>query len=50
LTASVVVAFAFAEAIFNAPGAFAESRVRLRAATPRRAEDTPVSITATGES
>jgi hypothetical protein len=53
LTASVVVAFAFAEAIFNAPGAFAESRVRLRATTPRRAvtsEDTPVSITVTGES
>ncbi|KAG2032851.1 hypothetical protein BDR03DRAFT_969024 [Suillus americanus] len=53
LTASVVVAFAFAEAIFNAPGAFAESRVRLRAATPRRtvaSEDTPVSITVTGES
>lgn len=53
LTASVVVAFAFAEAIFNAPGAFAESRVRLRATTPRRivpSEDTPLSTTVTGES
>ncbi|KAG2065206.1 hypothetical protein BDR04DRAFT_1137122 [Suillus decipiens] len=53
LAASVVVAFAFAEAIFNAPGAFAESRVRLRATTPRRivpSEDTPISITVTGES
>ncbi|KAG1894447.1 uncharacterized protein F5891DRAFT_728894 [Suillus fuscotomentosus] len=53
LTASIVVAFAFAEAIFNAPGAFAESRVRLRAATPRRtapSEDPPASITVTGES
>ncbi|KAG1777859.1 hypothetical protein EV702DRAFT_1027110 [Suillus placidus] len=53
LTASVVVAFAFAEAIFNAPGAFADSRVRLRATTPRRtvpSEDAPASITATGES
>ncbi|KAG1731430.1 hypothetical protein EDB19DRAFT_1912547 [Suillus lakei] len=49
LTASVVVAFAFAEAIFNAPGAFAESRVRFRAGTPRRtvaSEDTLVSTTA----
>ncbi|KAG2145497.1 uncharacterized protein EDB93DRAFT_1151357 [Suillus bovinus] len=53
LTASVVVAFAFAEAIFNAPSAFAESRARLRASTPRRtvpSEDTPASITVTGES
>ncbi|OAX40746.1 hypothetical protein K503DRAFT_791187 [Rhizopogon vinicolor AM-OR11-026] len=43
LTASVVVAFAFAEAIFTAPSAFAESRARLRAGTPRRtvaSEDT----------
>ncbi|KAG2152777.1 hypothetical protein DEU56DRAFT_727596 [Suillus clintonianus] len=49
LTASVVVAFAFADAIFSAPSAFAESRVRLRASTPRRtvpSEDTLVSVTA----
>ncbi|KAG0707180.1 hypothetical protein DFH29DRAFT_897369 [Suillus ampliporus] len=49
LTASVVVAFAFAEAIFSAPSAFAESRTRLRAGTPRRTiapEDTLVSVTA----
>lgn len=51
LTASVVVAFAFAEAIFSAPSAFTESRARLRAGTPRRtiaSEDTLISIS--GES
>ena len=51
LTASVVVAFAFAEAIFSAPSAFAESRARLRAVTPRRtlaSEDTLISVS--GES
>ncbi|KAH0834027.1 hypothetical protein J3R83DRAFT_11264 [Lanmaoa asiatica] len=36
LNAAVGVAFAFAEAIFVAPGAFAESRVRQRGGTPRR--------------
>lgn len=36
LNASVVVAFAFAEAIFAAPSAFAESRARQRGGTPRR--------------
>jgi len=47
LTASVVVAFAFAEAIFSAPSAFAESRARLRAGTPRRtvaSEDTLIGV------
>lgn len=36
LNAAVGVAFAFAEAIFVAPSAFAESRVRQRGGTPRR--------------
>ena len=36
LNAAVGVAFAFAEAIFAAPSAFAESRVRPRGGTPRR--------------
>jgi len=47
-TSSVVVAFAFAEAIFSAPSAFSESRgARLRAGTPRRtitSDDTPISV------
>lgn len=37
LAAAVCVAFAFAEAIFTAPSAFAGSRVRQRGGTPRRA-------------
>ncbi|KAF8130384.1 hypothetical protein EV363DRAFT_1417450 [Boletus edulis] len=36
LNAAVGVAFAFAEAIFIAPSAFAESRARQRGGTPRR--------------
>lgn len=36
LNAAVGVAFAFAEAIYVAPSAFAESRVRQRGTTPRR--------------
>lgn len=36
LNAAVGVAFAFAEAIFVAPSAFAESRARQRGGTPRR--------------
>lgn len=36
LNAAVGVAFAFVEAIFAAPSAFAESRARQRAGTPRR--------------
>lgn len=37
LNAAVGVAFAFAEAIFVAPSAFAQSRVRQRGVTARRA-------------
>lgn len=36
LDAAVCVAFAFAEAIFTAPSAFADSRIRQRGGTPRR--------------
>lgn len=36
LNAAVGVAFAFAEAIFAAPSAFADSRARQRGGTPRR--------------
>ena len=36
LNAAVCVAFAFSEAIFAAPSAFADSRVRQRGGTPRR--------------
>ncbi|KIJ18207.1 hypothetical protein PAXINDRAFT_167462 [Paxillus involutus ATCC 200175] len=50
LNAAVGVALAFAEAIFTAPSAYAEARVRQRAGTPRRVTAPEDSLAIFGES
>ncbi|KAF9219329.1 hypothetical protein BS17DRAFT_789506 [Gyrodon lividus] len=50
LNASVGVALAFAEAIFTAPGACSEARVRQRAGTPRRVTAPEDHLVTLGES